>query len=138
METIFENKFVTATFDQKQGLLIDIWHATTERMTNDECWKVLESWSHFPETYKPSYILIDSRQMLFVLTPDMHEWIATHITQPAIHFGLKKMATLLPTSTFEQVSMHQAVNEVAEERGLQTRIFDDETKAKNWLLSIEN
>ena len=135
METIFESKFVTAFFDQKQGLMIDVWHNTTDRMTNDECWAILKSWSHFPETYQPSCILIDSREMLFVLTPDMHEWIAEHITQPSVSFGLKKMATLLPISMFEQVSMHQAVREVTEERGLQNRIFEDEAKAKEWLLS---
>jgi len=135
METIFANKFVTAFFDQKHSLLVDVWHDTTERMTNEQCWTILKSWSHFPETYKPSRILIDSREMLFVLTPDMHEWIATHITNPSVSFGLKKMATLLPLSMFEQVSMHQAVREVAEERGLQNRIFEDEAQAKKWLLS---
>lgn len=138
METIFENKFVTALFDQENRLLIDIWQKSTQEMTNAQCWEILKAWEHFPRTYKPGAILVDSRQMAFVLTPDMHEWIADNITRPSVATGLKKMATLLPTSIFEQVAMHQAVSEVAEERGLQNRIFDDEAKAKQWLLSVED
>ncbi|EAY30433.1 STAS/SEC14 domain-containing protein [Microscilla marina] len=133
MEILKENQFIKIYFDKEQELIIDEWLPETRHMTADDFKANLRLWLGLVKQHHPKKSMIDVRKIQFMIEPELQEWASQHVLMPAFQAGLQKIATVLPPSLFEQVSIQQALEEP--KAVAQRRFFDDEAEAKQWLFS---
>lgn len=134
MKTVFENQYVTMYIDEEHQLLNDVWTEQTTNMKEEELKELMIEWRSLVIAQDIQFALIDTRKMLFVVDPDLQDWIATELNAPAHQNSLLKAATLLPATIFEQVSLQQTMDEMKDINAFELRAFDNEVDAKNWLL----
>lgn len=136
--TIEENKFVKINLDSTNSMLIAEWYITTADM-NDEVYKELfQKITQIIQTQKPEKWLGDTRNFAKPVTPALQEWIATELSPLWVEAGLKKMAMILPAELIANLSIQQAVEEIAGVKEIsifETRYFDNIPDAKTWLMS---
>ncbi|WP_299456895.1 hypothetical protein [uncultured Microscilla sp.] len=133
METLKENRFFKIYFDKEQELIIDEWLPETRHMTIDDFKANLMLWLGLVKQHLPKKAMIDVRKIQFMIEPELQEWTSQHVLMPAFQASLQKIATVLPSSLFEQVSIQQALEEP--KATTQRRFFDNEAEAKQWLFS---
>ncbi len=134
---LYKNVFFSLTFDQANSILIYVGFAQSMFMTDDETKAGFLKSCEFMEQYRPDYYLSDTRQQKLVLDPDMQEWIAQHVYPRWHRAGLKKLAVVIPEEMVANISLHQAVDEIAEVKVGDTyeiQFFDSTATAKEWLL----
>ena len=133
METILENQYVVMYLDRDKELINDVWNDTSDEMTSEEFMAILIQRKELVIEYQLKKALIDTRKMGFVIEPKIQEWSAVNINKPVQNEGFQKIATLLPSSIFQQVAMEQIMTEYNEANDSQTHVFEDEELAKAWL-----
>ncbi|EAY30432.1 hypothetical protein [Microscilla marina] len=134
METLRSTPFIITYLDAVNKLLVDVWQEGSQGMNPENFKTTLTQWKQLVIENAVTAALIDARQMKFMIDPDLQEWSGVHVAAPAAEAGLRKMATLLPTSIFEKVSVQQTINEHPDRVQLKRQYFDSENEAKQWLL----
>lgn len=136
MKIIFENKFTKTFLEDDQTLAKNVWQETTLDMSADDFKATLTQVKNTVLKYPINKVLIDATHLLFMIDPDLQEWVAQHITAVYAEAKVQKMATVLPASIFEKVSIQQAIDEHQAEEAIFTRqYFDNEATSLQWLLS---
>ncbi|OJJ17542.1 hypothetical protein BKI52_27145 [marine bacterium AO1-C] len=135
MKKVFENKFVVMYLDEENKLLNDVWAKTSANLSTQQFKEIMYEWRDLVITNQVKLALLDTREMKFMIDPDLQHWIATEINAPAQQHGLIKVANLLPPSVFEQVSIQQTLDEMKAVNDFTSKVFKDESEAKSWLFS---
>ncbi len=86
------------------------------------------------ETAKPKYIFADTLDMKFSIYPDLQEWHNKEIFPVFVKVNLRKLAVLVSSDLFTQVSIDQLIGE-GKGGEMVTQYFEDEKKAIEWLKS---
>jgi len=135
MKKVFENKFVVMYLDEEHKLLNDVWSKTSSDLTTQQFKEIMYEWRDLVITHKVRLALLDTRQMKFMIDPELQQWIATEINAPAQQQSLVKAANILPPSVFEQVSIEQTMDELKDMNDFKVKVFKDESEARTWLFS---
>ncbi len=115
--------------------LIDVkWFPSTDYATKED-FKVWnrEIVRHIQE-HQPKGMLSNTKDYKFTITPDLQEWSVTHIFEPMVAAGVRKLAMIVSSELFPQISLEQFVDEY-EEKQLTTKYFEDLEEARQWLIS---
>jgi len=128
---IFENEFCEMELTE-DNLLQVVWFPTTATMKDNDLMtqQLLQKDTVIQNNVKK--MLIDGRNQLFTITPELQERIGREALQPAIEAGLQKVAIILPTDIFAMVSIEQTMNE-GSALGFETCYFENEITALAWL-----
>jgi hypothetical protein len=86
------------------------------------------------EKIRPESLLSDAREMAFIITPDLQEWIAKTISPRFAGAGIRKIAFILPKDIFAQLGLEQMIEESTTQKStIDVRYFDDLEKAIYWV-----
>jgi len=129
----FENEYCNIQLNTNESVAYVNWKAETENMEIDSYKEQQMAQLNSIKEYQISRFLIDGRQQKFVITPDIQDWTMQNSLSPAISLGLTKVAILLPTEIFAQVSIEQTMGENSGK--FQTKYFESEPEAKKWIVS---
>lgn len=129
---ILETEFVDVFFNEENKQMSNRWKASTTDMDADGFKRVVLQMTEVVVEYKPQFILADTLEYDFTVTPDLQEWSGANYFVPAIKAGLEKLAFLMPADFFTEVSLQQMMEE-EKAMGISTRYFDSETNAISWL-----
>ncbi|MCS6969164.1 MAG: hypothetical protein NZM39_11315 [Bernardetiaceae bacterium] len=111
------------------------WLPTTAHMTEEEFKTELLNYSQTIAPYKHVRTLIDTSQFLMTITPATQEWVQNNIHRPAYEAGLRpKIAYLVSRDLFSQISIEQTMDDGVAKESFQTRYFQTEEEALQWLL----
>ena len=132
---LYKDKYRTVTFERDTKILHQVWHNATEDMNVDEYKEASVSIAQAVKDNGASYILNNAIESLFVVTPEIQDWINKNIVPKLLQNGLQKYAILLPSELFSQVSVEQIVDDSATTTQNKISYFDDEAKARKWLLN---
>ena len=130
---LIENKFSTVEFVSNDSIIVSKWHLATEKMTSIE---FLESGQEFAKLiikYNPERYLNLMNEFKFAIVPEIQQKIDEQVVSVFVKNGMKKIATVLPTEIFSQVSVEQMIEEDMSKK-LQSKVFDNEQEARAWLL----
>ena len=128
---VFKNKYLSIKVDETKKVLIEEWYPTTKEMTNDE-WKATRyKFKDIFLQYNLSKFLSLCKELYFLITPELQEWMAENITKGSEDL-VEKAALVIPTELFAEVSLEQTMDEM-ETGKLDTAFFDNEQNARNWL-----
>lgn len=129
---VLETEFVDVYFNEENKQMSNRWKATTTDMDADGFKNVVLQMTEVVIKYKPVCMLADTLVYDFMVTPDLQEWSGVHYFAPAIKAGLQKLAFLVPSDYFTEISIQQMMDE-EEALGIKVKYFDKEEDAVIWL-----
>jgi len=131
-QTIFTSQFCQYNYDGDTKLLEQVWINNSESMTTEDFKSTMLSYVGLYKQYDIEYLLVDSREMRYLVEPKVQRWVNEHIIT-VIMLHIKKLAFLLSNDIFEEVSIRQAMEE-QESLPFETKYFADEQQAREWLM----
>lgn len=133
---IYSHKYADLFFDDNTSIIEEIWKPETEKMTDEE-YKSYQA-DKVEETRKvmPKLFLCDTQNFLYTMKSDIQAWTDEQLNKFWAEIGLQKFAMIMSKSYIEQIALELAMSEREEEAlGYDFQFFDDQKKAREWLLS---
>lgn len=131
-QTVLTTEFCQHDYDADKKLLDQVWINNSAAMTTEDFKSVMLAYADLYKKYDINCVLVDSRQMRFLVEPEIQEWVNANIIVMIASF-LKKIAFLLSSDIFEEVAIKQAMEEQKDGLPFQTKYFADEQEARQWL-----
>lgn len=131
-EEVLNLKFAKHYYDKEHKFLEQVWENESEEMENEDFKSAMLAYVGLYSKYDINYVLVDSRKMGFVVTPELQDWVNMNVLSALIPY-VKKIAFLMPSDIFEQVAIQQAMEEQKDELPIQAKYFDSDEDAKNWI-----
>jgi len=129
---VFENEFLTVSYNPKNQILTAVWTSATKQMTDAGFQESIQEgvWKNIGR-YKPIGFIGDVQQFSFIINPKLQKWYGTNISSV---FGThtKKIAMIMSQDFISQFSVEEAIEE-DNQSGFVTRYVSDETEAFIWL-----
>ena len=126
--------FAQNEIDLEHKLFIRIWKNEQETMTDEDFKEAMKEQAELVTHYQLDKILIDAREMNYTVAPKIQDWTNTEIV-PLIAPFSKKLAIVMPTDLFEQVSFEQSMDDAKEVSPIDDKYFNNFGEAKKWILS---
>jgi len=140
---LHSDKYLEALYDKKLNLVEFYWKHTTEDLTeaeyrmivSDIVDKVVENVEN--KQWKAPNWLLDNRDFLFTISPELQQWQAKKIFEPLSKLGCKKSALVMSENFISQFSIEQTVEE-NDKAKLIIHYFSDLHQANEWLQEEAN
>ncbi|EAY24889.1 hypothetical protein [Microscilla marina] len=137
METLFSDQFNDITYNKENGIHYHILKPTTAQMTEAEFKQMLLNWKQLMFSCNPQWILVDSLNFHFPISPTLQTWVVQNITMPVLAIGsVIKYFFVLPEEFISQLSISQftdEANNVSQEGKI--KYFSSKEAAEIWLKS---
>ncbi len=133
MKELDKNLFYQLTYDASQELMCYIYLEDNEEMTDEDFQQNMSYYAEMALKYQPKRLLVDNKLLKFTVSPELQKWVVKEIAPKTI--SLKKIAFVVASDLFAQVSMQQMMDEeeITQLYG-EPRYFSDANKAFAWLL----
>lgn len=134
-----DNKFFTAYYEEEHKLFEQIWLPESEYMTNEDykATAVANEAKGKELGLKINLYLLDNRNFLYIMTPEMQEWQAKNVSSKVADYvtdpSALKVAIVMSSDFIAQLSIEQAINEGHSDSN-SFRYFDNVEEAREWLL----
>ncbi|OJJ13978.1 hypothetical protein BKI52_44730 [marine bacterium AO1-C] len=132
-QTVLTSKFCQHYYNGDKKMLKQVWTNNSASMTTEDFKSVMLAYVDLYKQYEVQQVLVDSRKMRYLVEPEVQDWVNANVIAALIPY-LKKLAFLLSSDIFEEVSIKQAMEEQQEDIPFETKYFEDEQQAIDWLL----
>ncbi len=132
---VYNSQYLHSVFFPEQELIEMNWKPSTEKMTESEYKQETLNFQDILLKFRPKKILVDTRDMLFIVTPELQEWMNREIFPTSLSIGITQSAFVMSKDFFSQLSIEQTMEE---REGLKfiNRYFENKEEAREWLLSL--
>ncbi len=130
--SIYESKFLSSFYHENKNAIEFEWKSTTKQMSDSMYLKEAEKQAELIEKHKVKLILANGIQFKYIIAPKIQKQIDYQVTPRYLQCGVKKLAAILPTDTFEKVSIQQLFDEKNVQQ-IAIKYFDNIQKAWDWL-----
>ncbi len=125
----------TIEYDEEKSLILNTWTDATADLDDDTLKDDFQRYmTEVIEECKPRLIFHDVTDFQFSIVPELQTWIDAQVNMPAIELGLERVAFVVSTDIFAQVSIEQTMEE-NQRQELVTQYFDNRKEAIAWLIS---
>ena len=131
---IFKNKYQKITFEPENKILYIEWFNSNEDMTDKEYKDASIAVPSYAKKQGAIRILNNAINSLFIVTPKTQDWVNKNSVPKYLEAGILKLAILLPSDIFTQVSVEQIIDDSVEIAQQRIQYFESEKKALKWLL----
>lgn len=132
---IYESNYLQIDSVDEQHLLELTWLPATTDMTSEEYKDEHINLLKFMLEQKTKRVLGNIKQLGFVVSPEVQEWMNENIFAPVIEKGFNKLAIVMSTEFLAQLSIEQAMEEEVGQKII-TKYFDDKEEAREWITKI--
>ena len=130
MKKIFENNFVEVMWDESKSYTRFTWKEGSITMSDDEYKKIISLWV----THAPYSCLVDARNLLYTISPEIQNWLQYETYQQAYDAGSRRVAFLVPNDLISSIAVEQ-LSDLSKEVGtVIIHYFSDEAQAVSWVL----
>ena len=119
------------------NLIKHVFNAKANGITWLELQSAFRTYVEFLKLHKPQLVLVDTSLFNFVFLKDMQDWVTANVVSVLREIDIKKWASIVSPQFFSQVSIEQTM-ESNKTYEFETRYFDKEEDALEWLLSNHN
>lgn len=133
MQQLFDGTFCSIFFSEKNSLMKLHWKAASEDLSDEELKEIGLFLLDKIKEYTPQRILADSRDFLYIITPEIQAWFAEEVILPGVDVSIRRHAELMSPDLFSQVSIEQLHRE-KQDLNYVTAYFEDENTALEWIL----
>lgn len=128
---ISETKFAVFRYDADHNIGYQLYKEnTTAEMTEEEYKQEMLKVVELCRIYKVHNLLADTRNFLFIITPEVQEWTDKYVFATNIY--LKKFALIVSEDFISQLALEQVIEDGAS-ASFETRFFSDIGKAQEWI-----
>ncbi|WP_020533794.1 hypothetical protein [Flexithrix dorotheae] len=132
MKTLYESPFLRLGYYKPQKLVEAIWLSETAGMTEIQYQKVFTDYLVVLNQNPPAKLLIDERQMLFTVNPDLQLWV-TDMVKQELKWKLEKIAIVVNSDLIQQLAAEQLMQESDSSNITITQFFEEKENAIKWL-----
>ncbi|WP_375562887.1 STAS/SEC14 domain-containing protein [Bernardetia sp. OM2101] len=132
---IYESNYLQIDSVAEQHLLELTWLPATADMTSEEYKDEHVNLLKFMLEQKTKRVLGNIKQLGFVVSPEVQEWMNENIFAPVMEKGFSKLAIVMSTEFLAQLSIEQAMEEEVGQQII-TKYFDDKEEAREWIMNI--
>ncbi|NJO01289.1 MAG: hypothetical protein HC880_05980 [Bacteroidia bacterium] len=125
--TVYENNFVSFALKEDLKLLTVQWEKN-EDVDQEVFYREMTALAEHTEKHKPTYLLMDSTQLMYSLNPENQEWLIRQIIPRLNPAGVRKIAWVNPGERISKRSENQELHE------LDWRFFNRVADAEAWLV----
>ena len=129
---LHQNKYVEIILEEENSLIIDKFSSNTKSMLGQEFKEEMHIFVKMCKKHKPKRELVHLLDMQYMIPPSMQTWMNQEIF-PQYENIIERMAFLLPTEIFTQLTVKFTMEEEAGQKFLQ-KYFDNEQEARKWLM----
>ena len=129
---LLETKYQKFEFDKPNSILIQNWQASTVDMDDDEYKKEQLSMLKFVRENDATKLLANTKEFRLPLVPEMQEWTSREINDVMYKSGITKVAFIVTSNIFSQVSIEQTQNENPDDCFV-LKYFDNANEGIKWL-----
>lgn len=133
-QQILAHEYADLYFDDTIFLIEEIWKPSTENMNDEEYKSYQHKKLEATQKVAPKFFLCDTENFLYSMAPEMQEWTDEKLNKFWEEIGLVKFAFVMSKGFIEQIALELAMTE-REVLAYPVEYFDNQEKAKNWLLS---
>jgi hypothetical protein len=133
LSTLYDNNYVHFAYEAETSFLLHKWKAKTELASWQDIKAVFNEYIEILKVKSPKFFFVNLKEFRYIITPEQQEWVDKNIHPLVLNEGKNRIAMLTSTDLFAQVSTEQLVGEEHGKK-LNVKFFDDEEKAKKWLL----
>ncbi len=133
MSLLFENQFGEIIYNSVDNMLEVHWKDTTEELEDEDFQSFLVKFTEVISMYSTSAFFVNATKKMFVMSNPIQEWHDVVIVPKYIEAGIRKIAFHVGDNTMVDLSLELTFDEENSQQ-LQTKFFDDEEKARTWLL----
>jgi len=129
---IYESKYLMIDYLADLNINEQTWTDQNVRMTEEECKNEFTAIAQNAAKMKVHGLLASTLNFQFVISPQVQEWTDKNIFPQYLASGIRKIAYIVPTDFFVNVSIEQLMDE---EKGKEFQVvfFDTREKAIEWL-----
>lgn len=131
---VYNSPYLHLTFFAESELIEATWQYLTEGMQIEDFKHEFLSYRRIVLQYQPKKIIVDHRDLLFPIIPEVQKWINENIFKDILDAGLCKAAIIMGTDLVNQLATEQMMEE-EEGSKFTTRYFDNKEEATIWVLS---
>ncbi|WP_338760721.1 hypothetical protein WAF17_14120 [Bernardetia sp. ABR2-2B] len=132
---VYQSDYLQIDSSDEQKLLELTWLPTTADMTSEEYKNEHVELLKFMLEQKTEKVLGNIKELGFVVSPEVQEWMNINIFAPAMEVGFDKLAVVMSSEFLAQLSIEQAMEEEVGQQ-ITTKYFDNVKEAKEWILNI--
>ena len=132
--TLLDSVYCKVCYNGSENIMYILWKISTNKMLEREFKNHVMDFASFVQKYQIENIFVDTTFCYFVIGTHIQKWHDEVIIPKYLDGGLKKMAFLAAEDLYSQVS-HEQTFEEEKSLALQVNFFDQEQKAKQWLLA---
>ena len=130
---VSKTDYLKIEFDENIKMLKATWYPESEELEDEDFKKEIYRWKEMINKYMPDFLLVDSREMKYTISPATQEWFVSDIFTAYAKVGVKRNAFVESEEIFTSVSIQQTMEE-NENAPFATMYFDNVEEAKEWLL----
>lgn len=136
----YESDYCVVYFDEKTCLYEQYWYKESEKMDVKDFKEMVVKTSAITKGMRLPLlnILIDNREFLFSIAPELQEWHANYVSpklqKRIIDISLVKTAYVASNDFISQLSIEQTADENLNKLDTTTRYFETLEEARAWLL----
>jgi len=132
MNIIYQTSYHTILYDANANIIGNRWDKSTADISAEEFKAEIMEFQKIIETKHPKGIMGNTLDLLFPISPEIQDWIVNNLFAAIVPAGVKKYAIVVPSDFLTQLSVEQTV-ESETSGGFQTKYFDNETAALDWI-----
>jgi hypothetical protein len=132
---VYQSDYLQIDTSDEQSLLELTWLPATSEMSAEEYKNEHVELLKFMLDQKTKKVLGNIKELGFVVSPEVQEWMNINIFVPAMEVGFSTLAVVMSTEFLAQLSIEQVMEEEVGQQ-IMTKYFDDVEEARNWILSI--
>lgn len=132
-QEIHKIQFSSFYFEEDKKLLHHVWTNENEEMNTTEYKEIMSYYLTVFDDCDIRLKLVDTRFIGYTITPDLQDWI-NEVIIPVLEKHIHKMAFLVPEDLFEKIAIEQVINDFKDDSNMKVKYFDNESKARTWLL----
>jgi 2-oxoglutarate dehydrogenase complex dehydrogenase (E1) component-like enzyme len=130
MEQIFKNQYIVIEADRNKSFLKMTWQASSELIADQEFQECMLMYAQKIEELACRSVMSDARKFLYLMSPEIQEWVNVHIRPYQLRAGTQKIAFLHSEDFVTQVAIEQMTEEV---ELIAVQHFNNEREALEWL-----
>jgi len=130
---VSKTEYAIHYIDEEKSLLEQCWTNQEGNMSVEDYKIDMFNYLKFVEKYNIKNALINTELFGFSITPDIQEWIDKNIAVKA-NCIVKKIAFVLPSDIFAQVSIQQTMDEKEGVKYQNVNYFENINDAEKWIL----
>lgn len=130
---VYQSPYLQINLYLEDSLIELIWLPATLDITTEEYKHEHVELLKVVLEHKIAKVLANTKDLGVVITPEVQEWMNENIFLPAMENGFNKIAIIVSTEFFTQLSIEQAMEEEVGQK-IKTGYFDNREDAKEWIL----